>query len=56
MLLDYLGWKEAAKLVEDAYGRVVAGKTVTYDFARQMEGAREVGTSEFAEALVAAMG
>jgi isocitrate dehydrogenase len=56
MLLDYLGWKEAAKLVEDAYGRVVAGKTVTYDFARQMEGAREVGTGEFAEALVAAMG
>jgi isocitrate dehydrogenase len=56
MLLDYLGWKEAAALVTEAYGRVVAGKTVTYDFARQMEGAREVKTSEFAEALVGAMG
>jgi isocitrate dehydrogenase len=56
MLLDYLGWREAARLVEDAYGRVVASGTVTYDFARQMEGAREVRTSEFADAIVAAMG
>jgi isocitrate dehydrogenase len=55
MLLEYLGWNEAARLVEDAYGRVVADKIVTYDFARQMEGAREVKTSEFAEALVGAM-
>lgn len=55
MLLDYLGWKEAAQLIADAYGRVVASKTVTYDFARQMEGAREVRTSEFAAALVKAM-
>jgi isocitrate dehydrogenase len=55
MLLEYLGWNEAARLVEEAYGRVVAGKIVTYDFARQMEGAREVKTSEFAEALVEAM-
>jgi isocitrate dehydrogenase len=55
MLLDYIGWKEAAQLVVDAYSAVVAGKTVTYDFARQMDGAREVRTSEFADALVAAM-
>jgi isocitrate dehydrogenase len=55
MLLDYIGWKEAAQRVVDAYGKVVAGKTVTYDFARQMEGAKEVKTSEFADALVAAM-
>ncbi|MGZ8217455.1 isocitrate dehydrogenase (NADP(+)) [Methylomagnum sp.] len=56
MLLDYLGWKEAAELVVESYSQVVAGKTVTYDFARQMEGAKEVKTSEFADALVAAMG
>jgi isocitrate dehydrogenase len=41
--------------VEAAYTSVVSRKIVTYDFARQMEGAREVKTSEFAEAMVAAM-
>jgi isocitrate dehydrogenase len=56
MLLDYPGWKEAAELIVKSYSQVVAGKTVTYDFARQMEGAREVKTSEFAEAIVAQMG
>jgi len=56
MLLDYLGWQEAARAVEAAYTSVVGRKIVTYDFARQMEGAREVKTSEFAEAMVAAMG
>jgi isocitrate dehydrogenase len=56
MLLEYLGWTEAAKLVEEAYSKTVAAKIVTYDFARQMEGAKEVKTSEFAEAVVAAMG
>ena len=56
MLLEYLGWTEAAKLVEEAYSKTVADKIVTYDFARQMEGATEVKTSEFAEALVARMG
>jgi isocitrate dehydrogenase len=56
MLLDYLGWQEAARAVEAAYTSVVSRKIVTYDFARQMEGAREVKTSEFAEAMVVAMG
>jgi len=56
MLLEYLGWLEAAKAIEAAYSTVVGKKIVTYDFARQMEGAREVKTSEFAEAMVAAMG
>lgn len=55
MLLEYLGWTEAARLIESAYGDVVARKIVTYDFARQTEGATEVKTSEFADALVAAM-
>lgn len=56
MLLEYLGWHEAARAVEAAYTSVVSRKIVTYDFARQMEGAREVKTSEFAEAMVVAMG
>jgi isocitrate dehydrogenase len=55
MLLEYLGWQEAAQAIVAAYTTVVGNKIVTYDFARQMEGAREVKTSEFAEALVAAM-
>jgi isocitrate dehydrogenase len=53
MMLDYIGWSEAARAVEDAYGRTVADKIVTYDFARQMEGAQEVSTSEFASEVIA---
>jgi isocitrate dehydrogenase len=53
MMLDYIGWGEAARAVEDAYTKTVADKIVTYDFARQMEGAREVRTSEFASAVIA---
>lgn len=52
MMLDYIGWGEAARAVEAAYTRTVADKIVTYDFARQMEGAREVKTSEFASAVI----
>lgn len=52
MMLDYIGWGEAARAVEDAYTRTIADKIVTYDFARQMEGAREVKTSEFASAVI----
>ncbi len=53
MMLDYIGWGEAARAVEVAYTRAVADKIVTYDFARQMEGATEVKTSEFASAVIA---
>jgi isocitrate dehydrogenase len=53
MMLDYIGWGEAARAVEDAYTKTVADKIVTYDFARQMEGAKEVRTSEFASAVIA---
>ena len=53
MLLEYLGWQEAADLINQAYPKVIADKTVTYDFARLMEGAREVSTSGFADALIA---
>jgi isocitrate dehydrogenase len=53
MMLHYIGWSEAARAAEDAYTKTVADKIVTYDFARQMEGAQEVKTSEFASAVIA---
>jgi isocitrate dehydrogenase len=53
MMLEYIGWKEAARAIVDAYVKTVAQKIVTYDFARQMEGAKEVRTSEFASAIIA---
>ena len=52
MMLEYMGWNEAAKLVQDAYEKTVDQKIVTYDFARQMDGATEVKTSEFATAII----
>ncbi len=53
MMLEYLGWQEAADLINNAFPAVMEDKTVTYDFARQMEGATTVSTSEFADALIA---
>ena len=55
MLLEFIGWKEAAKLVEDSLEKTIMQKTVTYDFARQLEGATKVGTSEFATRIIANM-
>ena len=55
MMLRYMGWTEAADKIIAAMDKVIAAKTVTYDFARQMEGATEVKCSEFAAALAAAM-
>jgi isocitrate dehydrogenase len=56
MLLDFLGWKEAAKPDRNlARKNHRQQKTVTYDFARQLEGATKVGTSEFATAIIANM-
>ncbi|MGH8119795.1 MAG: isocitrate/isopropylmalate family dehydrogenase, partial [Gammaproteobacteria bacterium] len=52
MMLRYLGWNEAADCILTAMDRTIAAKTVTYDFARLMEGAREVKCSEFADALI----
>uniref|UniRef100_A0A450T8A8 Isocitrate dehydrogenase [NADP] n=1 Tax=Candidatus Kentrum sp. FW TaxID=2126338 RepID=A0A450T8A8_9GAMM len=52
MMLDYIGWREAANLITDAYPQVVKSGIVTYDFARQMEGANQVSTSGFADALI----
>ncbi len=55
MMLEYMGWREAAGLIRDGLERTVSQKTVTYDLARGMEGAREVRTSKFADAIVANM-
>lgn len=52
MMLEHIGWFEAADLITRAYEKTIADKVVTYDFARQMEGAKEVKTSEFATALI----
>ncbi len=55
MLLEFLGWKEAAKLVESSLEKTITQKTVTYYFARQLDGATKVGTSEFATKIIANM-
>jgi len=52
MMLEYMGWSEAAGLINDAFPKVIGDKTVTYDFARQMDGATTVATSEFADRLI----
>ncbi len=52
MMLRYLGWTEAAAAIEAALEATIAAGTVTYDFARLMEGATEVRTSEFATAII----
>ena len=53
MMLEYIGWQEAADAIQRAYEKTVAQKVVTYDFARQMDGAKEVKTSKFADAVIA---
>jgi isocitrate dehydrogenase len=55
MMLQYMGWTEAAELIESALTQVIADKTVTYDFARLMEGATEVPTSKFGDLIIAKM-
>jgi isocitrate dehydrogenase len=52
MMLEHLGWNEAADLITVAYGEVVSSGIVTYDFARQIENATEVSTSGFATAII----
>jgi isocitrate dehydrogenase len=55
MMLDYMGWKEAAELVVKGIGRSIEQKKVTYDLERQMEGARLLKCSEFAKAIMSNM-
>ena len=52
MMLQHLGWNEAAELVEKGLEGAVAAKTVTYDLERQMKGATRVGTSRFGTEIV----
>jgi len=53
MMLEHLGWNEAAKLVVTAFEQTIASKKVTYDLERQMDGATLVSCSGFADAIVA---
>ncbi|MEX0935830.1 MAG: isocitrate dehydrogenase (NADP(+)) [Gemmatimonadota bacterium] len=52
MMLEHLGWHEAARLIDRGLERAVGARTVTYDLERQMEGATKVGTFRFAEEIV----
>jgi isocitrate dehydrogenase len=56
MMLEYLGWREAAWLIRNALQATIKTKTVTYDLARQIGGATEVKCSEFARAIVNRIG
>ncbi|MBF2489981.1 NADP-dependent isocitrate dehydrogenase [Listeria marthii] len=52
LLLEHIGWGEAAALINSSMEKTIAAKTVTYDFARLMDGATEVKCSEFADELI----
>jgi isocitrate dehydrogenase len=55
MMLRHLGWLEAADLIIKGMDGAIAAKTVTYDFARLMDGATEIKCSAFGEAMIAHM-
>lgn len=55
MMLRYMGWTEAADLILRGLEKAIQSKVVTYDFARLMEGAREVRCSEFGDAIISHM-
>ena len=52
MMFDYLGWSEAGRRILKAFEKTLSQKTVTYDLARQMRGAKKVKCSEFASAII----
>jgi isocitrate dehydrogenase len=56
MMLEHMGWREASGFIRDALQSTIKAKTVTYDLARQIDGATEVKCSEFARALVDRIG
>jgi isocitrate dehydrogenase len=56
LMLEHLGWTEAANLISKSMEKTIASKVVTYDFARLMDGATEVKCSEFGTALIENMG
>ena len=55
MMLEYMGWDEAARLIDKGVSKAIQDKQVTYDFARLMEGSSEVSTSAFGDAIIAHM-
>ncbi len=56
MMLEYMGWTQAADLIREAVERTIMDKIVTYDLARQMRGAKEVRCSMFGQAIIEHMG
>ncbi len=56
MMFDFLGWGEAARLIEEGIARTIQQKRVTYDLERLMDGATKLRTSEFASAIIENMG
>jgi isocitrate dehydrogenase len=56
LMLEHLGWTEAAELIMNSVEKTIASKVVTYDFARLMDGAKEVKCSEFGDELIKNMG
>src|SRR6202040_871503 len=52
MMFEFLGWKEAAQLIEEGIARTIQQKRVTYDLERLMPGATKVGTAAFATAII----
>ncbi|HSH25892.1 MAG TPA: isocitrate/isopropylmalate family dehydrogenase, partial [Massilibacterium sp.] len=52
LMLEHLGWKEAADTIVKSMEKTIASKVVTYDFARLMDGATEVKCSQFADELI----
>jgi isocitrate dehydrogenase len=52
MMFDFLGWKEAARMIESSMEKTIQQKFVTYDFERQMQGATKAKTSEFATRMI----
>src|SRR5690625_3163682 len=56
LMLEHLGWREAADLITNAMDKTIAAKTVTYDFARLMDGAKKIKCSEIGSELIKNMG
>ena len=52
MMLNYLGWSEAAALIEQGLETTISQKKMTYDLARQVAGATELKTSQFANTII----
>jgi isocitrate dehydrogenase len=54
-MFEFMGWTEAAKLIEDGIAKTIQQKKVTYDLERLMSGATKVGTSAFATEIIGNM-